>query len=307
MNQRSLLLLGALLAACDNNPGTPDSGRPDTGAMEDAPMVTGNDCATYCTQITTNCTGDNAQYVDMADCMSYCAAAAWPPGDPGAAGGNSLACRIYHGGAPAAGDPAMHCAHAGASGAGVCGPPVTFRTDMPPMYTRVDRMGMPAVATALIGSAMKNAYNDANPSDDEMGDFVTELAMRNTALHMALDDDLVAPPRLLTPCSMTIIPPGESLPECFSQDVIPGVPVAALVVPDTLNLDPALPAGFPNGRRLEDPVIDVTLSVILLRLGATCGTGTCGPTTLVGVNPMMNDVANLTTFPYLAPAHQPMP
>ena len=34
------------------------------------------------------------------------------------------------------------------------------------MFTRVDRMGMPAISTALIGSAEKNNYNDDSPADD---------------------------------------------------------------------------------------------------------------------------------------------
>ena len=38
------------------------------------------------------------------------------------------------------------------------------------------------------------------------------------------------------------------------------------VVPDTLKIDLTAAAGFPNGRKLEDPVIDVTLAVVLLDL-----------------------------------------
>jgi len=152
----------------DTGPG--DTGTVDTGTdsavneagadAEDTPVVTdgtdapigGNDCTTYCTQIMTNCTGANVQYTDMADCMAYCAQAMWPAGTPGEAAGNTLACRIYHGGAPAAGMPDVHCPHAGPSGAAVCGT-VNFRTDMAATYTRVDRMGMPAVSTALVPSA----------------------------------------------------------------------------------------------------------------------------------------------------------
>src|SRR5581483_7128591 len=36
--------------------------------------------------------------------------------------GNSLGCRIYHAGAPAAADPTTHCPHAGPAGSGACGP-----------------------------------------------------------------------------------------------------------------------------------------------------------------------------------------
>lgn len=72
---------------------------------------------------------------------------------------------------------------------GTAGTNFNFRTDAPSAYTRVDRMGMPAVATALIASSRKNAYNDANPSDDAAGTFVPDLAAQLTTLTNALADD----------------------------------------------------------------------------------------------------------------------
>ena len=69
----------------------------------------------------------------------------------------------------------------------------------PSAYVRVDRMGMPAVATALIGSDTKNAYNDANPADDVAGVFVPELSEQLTGLTNALADDLLDAG--LTPCA----------------------------------------------------------------------------------------------------------
>lgn len=74
-----------------------------------------------------------------------------------------------------------------------------FRTDPASSYVRVDRMGQPAVATALIGSARKNPYNDANPGDDVAGTFVPEITSQLTTLHNALADDLIA--LGLRPCS----------------------------------------------------------------------------------------------------------
>lgn len=87
---------------------------------------------------------------------------------------------------------------------------------------------------------------------------------------------------------------------CLTQ-VIPGTggtTVAGAVVPDTLTLNLAAPSGFPNGRRLPDPVIDVTLGVLFLDLTRV------SPATLAGVpvNPAANDVAFRTSFPYLAAA-----
>ncbi|CAM3195041.1 DUF4331 domain-containing protein [Sphingomonas antarctica] len=95
-----------------------------------------------------------------------------------------------------------------------------------------------------------------------------------------------------TPTSFNVQP-------CLDQ-VVPGTTatVASLVVPDMLTIDLAGASGFPNGRRLPDPVIDVTLNVLFLKLSIN------GPTTLafLPVNPPANDMPFRTTFPYLAPA-----
>ena len=73
-----------------------------------------------------------------------------------------------------------------------------FRTDPASAYVRVDRMGMPAVATALIGSSAKIAYNDDSPPQDQSaapgGTFkwVPEIRSQLTALTNALADDFQA-------------------------------------------------------------------------------------------------------------------
>jgi hypothetical protein len=144
--------------------------------------------------------------------------------------------------------------------------------------TRVDRMGMPAIATAVISS--KDAYNQADPIDDAAGTFVGEITASVDFLHSALDDDLTA--LGLTPCATM---------DCVGQ-------AAPFVVPDVLTIDPSQPAGFPNGRRLTDPVIDVTLALVLLDLGVH------DVTTLVGVNPTANDRKFRNPFPYLAGPHR---
>jgi hypothetical protein len=161
-----------------------------------------------------------------------------------------------------------------------------FQTDDPSTYTRVDRMGMPAVATAVISS--KDAYNAANPTDDAAGTFVPEIVGSVEFLHGALDDDLES--LSLTPCGGSET--HDTIGQCIDQ-------AAPYVVPDVLRLDTTAAAGFPNGRGLADPVIDVTLALILLDLGTH-------PVTLFAdlpLNPPANDVAFSGSFPYLAAAH----
>ena len=339
-------------------------------------------CENYCDVVTTNCTGDDAQYESREACLSYCeAVGGWEEGMKGDTSGDTIACRIYHGGV-AAGAPTTHCDHAGPTGGNVCGSwcdvycnlgfehcsaanelydteaecqatcatfddsgspgdieydtvqcriyhlgspaasmPDThcshggetptdfclgspddfiFSTDAPATYTRYDRMGMPAVSTALISD--KVGYNNQDPIDDAASNnpYVGEIVNNLTGLHAALDDDLTG--ATLTPCSMSTTTNG--LPSCLGQRVSQGGPiVASLAVPDHITIDPSQSAGFPNGRLLADPVMDVTLAILLLDMSAHT------PLTLAGLplNPPRNDVgvegAFLQTFPYLHPPH----
>ncbi len=111
------------------------------------------------------------------------------------------------------------------------------------------------------------------------------------------DNDDKGDPIAMPPPTPSPTPTSFNVQACLDQ-IIPGtgVTVAQAVVPDTLTLDLSGTSGFPNGRRLTDPVIDVTLAVIFLDLSVN------GPGTLAGLplNPPANDVAFRDTFPYLA-------
>jgi hypothetical protein len=149
------------------------------------------------------------------------------------------------------------------------------RTD----YVRSDRLGMPGVNTAVIAS--KDAYNAADPENDE--DFAPEIVAAVEFLHSALDDDLDAAG--LIPCAPA---------DCVAV-------AAPLVIPDVITIDPSQPSGFPNGRRLAEPVLDVVIALLLLDLTEPGQT----PTTLaeLPLNPPANDVPFDAAFPYLAPPH----
>jgi Domain of unknown function (DUF4331) len=133
-------------------------------------------------------------------------------------------------------------------------------------YVNVDRMGLPAVNVALIPFARKNEYNAASPVDDANGRFASSIVATLTALGT------------------------NSANQTFLANL-------AIVKGDYLRLDTSLAntgpgggtnagSGFPNGRRLNDDVIDVILNVV------TNGGVTAGD----HVN--ANDVTNRDTFPY---------
>jgi hypothetical protein len=85
---------------------------------------------------------------------------------------------------------------------------------------------------------------------------------------------------------------------CLNQVVYEGRSTAQLVVPDVLQLDMNQPSGFPNGRMLKDPVIDITLAVLFLDLKSEPATAFA----TLPLDPTTTGVAEPATFPYLSPA-----
>lgn len=123
-------------------------------------------CAAYCETLTTNCQDTNGQYFAGVDgglsaCMVACAA--FPEGTKADTAGNTLGCRAYHGGPPAANDAALHCEHAGPGGAGVCGS---------------DCEGFCAIALAVCGSV----YADESACMAECATFPDDVAYNTTAM-----------------------------------------------------------------------------------------------------------------------------
>ncbi|MCB2053875.1 MAG: DUF4331 family protein [Geminicoccaceae bacterium] len=91
-----------------------------------------------------------------------------------------------------------------------------------------DRVGNPAVATAFIPAAQRDAFNQSNPRSDA---------------------------RRWAP---TIVSALKSLGTSDENIAI----LASVAVPDTLKLDLTQPQGFPNGRRPADDVVDTLLTLV---------------------------------------------
>jgi hypothetical protein len=72
-----------------------------------------------------------------------------------------------------------------------------------------------------------------------------------------------------------------------------------VALPDTLKVNPGSPTSYPNGRGLEDDVIDILLGLI---------TNLNGGAAIPGVDGVdANDVPFLPAFPYMAEPHQAAP
>lgn len=144
-------------------------------------------------------------------------------------------------------------------------------------YTQIDRVGMPAVATALITN--KDLYNTKSPQDDVSGTFTSEITGNLDTIHTKLNDDVTHAGLVPTDTAGSLSNAGSA------------------IIPDTLKINTAAPAGFPNGRRLTDRVIDQTLSLLLLQQSGGQGINTLAN---IPLNPGANDKAFSTDFPYLA-------
>jgi hypothetical protein len=142
---------------------------------------------------------------------------------------------------------------------------------------RIDRMGIPAINTALIPSAQKDAFNAGDPADDAAR-YRTTAATTIRTLRGAVDNLFGHPSETRGGGPLGNLTPDE---------------VATALIPDIVTIDFSKPVQFPNGRRLQDDVIDAALGVVLNRGGAMGISD--------GVN--ANDRAFLTSFPYLAAPH----
>jgi hypothetical protein len=139
-------------------------------------------------------------------------------------------------------------------------------------FRGVDRVGVPAVNVALVPFGRKNEYNAATGADDAKGKF---------------GGDIVGTLRALG----------------TNQENIDILASVAVTHGDFLRLNVQTPnigeqggnnagAGFPNGRRLSDDVIDTILFFVANQ-------------NAIGDNVNGNDVAFQNSFPFLAPAQQP--
>ena len=115
-----------------------------------------------------------------------------------------------------------------------------------------DRMGMPAVNTALVSSDDKDSFNQGDPSTD--GD---DFKKSQTDIINGLRAAVAAVPGF----------PAEDSPGVSAETVV------TLVNPDVLHIDLSQPSGFPNGRTLTDDTINPILGLVLNRGNVLGGGG----------------------------------
>lgn len=134
--------------------------------------------------------------------------------------------------------------------------------------TLADQMGRPAINTVFVPSDLKDTFNATAPVD------------MPAAFSDIFTEDLLALSGL------------DGTP--YTQDQAEAI--TAVLLPDVLTVDTASAAGFLNGRKPADDVIDAELGLVT---GGFFGGSAVLTSDCVGAN----DVALPSTFPYLAAAH----
>lgn len=142
------------------------------------------------------------------------------------------------------------------------------------LFVTLDRMGIPSINTLLIPYARKDEYNRATTTDDANGRFTGDIR----ASLRALGTDAVSTGAIVQIAARR----GDMLRLNLSLNN------TGLQGGD----NPA--AGFPNGRRPADDVMDKLLTLINNRVA-------------LGDNVDQNDVSFRNEFPFFAPPHQPLP
>ena len=181
-------------------------------------------------------------------------------------------------------------------------------------FVQVSRLGEPLINEVVIPLSKKDFWNREDPADDvQFLEFYRspEVARLINGLYPATEDieehdrdDLVA--ILLTGVpSLNFTGPQKADLLRLNTSIEPTAPVGA---GNRLGVMGGDFAGFPNGRRLEDDVVDIEVRAIAEGYGpflnALLGLPNKTPNNQLGDGVDANDKSFLTGFPYAATPHQ---
>jgi hypothetical protein len=178
-------------------------------------------------------------------------------------------------------------------------------------FVQVSRLGEPLINEVLIPLGQKDFWNREDPADDsQFLDRYTspELARLINLLYPALPDTPTTDRQDLVAVLLTGVP-GLNFTGPHKSDLLrlnTAIPPAAN--PDRLGALAGDFAGFPNGRRLGDDVVDIELRAIACGYGPILhqALGLCDlqPNDQIGDGVDGNDEGLLSTFPYVGLPHQ---
>jgi hypothetical protein len=194
-------------------------------------------------------------------------------------------------------------------------------------WTQVSRLGMPLVNEVVIGLSDKDTFNASEPKDDgQFADYVTHPtlpALLDILFRDALGaSDNIAPSNIprtdLVTAFLTGFPGVNQQSTVTASEMVrlnTGINPTAAADQNAFGVVAGDPAGFPNGRRPGDDVVDIALRVVMGALchpvdldgdgNATDDLGLCEPADAPTGDQPFSDLAPIDstyvsdTFPYL--------
>lgn len=176
-------------------------------------------------------------------------------------------------------------------------------------FVQIQRMGNALINELLIGNESKDKFSMSDPEDDaQFADFLLDPLLPRvlnaaTGGLVGIPDpprtDLIPLVRYAPPICPTCAAGGEG-PIADLLRLNTGVPATDLSSRSRLGLLGGDAAGYPNGRRLEDDVVDISLRAVA---GVLNPTFNVFPNNALGDGVNVNDRPYRTEFPYLADAH----
>jgi len=182
-------------------------------------------------------------------------------------------------------------------------------------FVQVSRLGEPLINEAVIPLGQKDFWNRSDPDDDAQFESLylnPELArLENLLYGSALTQVDVTNRSDLVAILLTGVP-GLNFTGPQKADLLrlntSIAPTAAVGAGNRLGVLAGDLAGFPNGRRLEDDIVDIELRAIGQGYGpflnSLLGLPNKSPNNLLGDGVNANDRPFLTHFPYVATPHQ---
>jgi hypothetical protein len=176
---------------------------------------------------------------------------------------------------------------------------------------QVSRLGNPLVNEVLIPLGQKDYWNRQDPRNDSQ--FASHYLNPELAgLIHVLYPGLPAPPATgrndLVSVLLTGVPNLNYTGSTLADELRLNTSIPPAASPNRLGVLAGDFAGYPNGRRLGDDVVDIELRAIACGYGPILHTalGLCDlqPNDQIGDGVDGNDKPFLSTFPYVAPPHQ---
>ena len=173
-------------------------------------------------------------------------------------------------------------------------------------FSQIQRLGNPLINELLIGIGSKDRFSMDQPvNDSQFASFFLDPTLARVINAATAGAVAIPPPNrtdllpLVTYAAPIAAPGTPAGPIADLLRLNTGVPATPAANLSRLGLLGGDPAGYPNGRRLNDDVVDISLRVVV---GVLNPTYNVFPNNRLGDGVNVNDVPYRTTFPYLSNA-----